>query len=215
MRITFVVLMLLLLAGCNAKRAPVTPPQAVATTKAPNREYVDVEAGWRLRIIAPITRDGSSISVVANEPAQSDAASRTVTMKASDNLVGYETAFYDVAPRAGGGVQLRLASAEMTRNGVPELIATPAKALLHVAPRTNFIRIFYLIRKSESDHEMAVAGVDRADRLEPFTLQLKANPAGACRTRGHIYCEWIPYGMAVRPELKKTINGVERWADVY
>jgi hypothetical protein len=210
MRPTVPAILFLMLGACTAKRPPLP---AVTAAPGAQPDYVDIESGWRLQIVAPVTRDGTG-AIMASAAADQDQATRTVTMKASDNLIGYETAFWDVAARAGGGIQLILTKAQMTRDGVPADIPAPTKAMLHVPKQARFLRLFYLIRKSESDHEMVMGGVDRADRLESFTTELRAHPTEACQTRSHIYCEWIPYGMAVRPERKQTIDGVERWAPI-
>ena len=197
--------LVLLLHGCTAKKT--AAPVAVSLPSRAQKEYVDLQAGWRLQIVAPITTG----KVFEEGTASSDAASRTVTMKASTDLVGYETAFWELDARPGGGVRLRLASALMTKEGIPSPISTPTQALLHVTKPARFLRLFYLIRKSESDHEMVIAGADRADRLELLTDRLKAEPVESCRSSTHIYCEWIPYGMAVRPEMMKSGS----WAPIY
>jgi hypothetical protein len=204
----------ILLAGtsCTSK---VKPPAAVAVV--PNgspsvpRDYVDVEPGWRLRVVAPVTKSG--VYVVGTRPPESK--ENVITLKASDDLIGYETSLWSVEARRGGGVSIRLDSAELTKDGQAAPIPAPSRAAIHVPTYARFIRIFYLTRKSDADHNMALAGVSRADQLETFTRALRETPNDACanRPREHIYCEWIPVGMAVRPEIPKIVDGVTRWGD--
>jgi len=57
MRILAVLGLVLMLAGCASRKAPASaraplPPNAI-------REYIDLEPGWRLRIMAPITKSGA------------------------------------------------------------------------------------------------------------------------------------------------------------
>jgi hypothetical protein len=103
----------------------------------------------------------------------------------------------------------------MTTDGKAAPIAVPSRALVHVPGYARFLRIFYLTRQSEADHNMALTGVGRADRLEPLTRALRQDPNAACvnRPAERVYCEWIPAGMAVRPEVPKTVNGVKTWVD--
>jgi hypothetical protein len=207
----------ILLAGtsCTSK---VKPP-AVAAATVPNgapsvpRDYVDVEAGWRLRVIAPVTKSGAYEAVETVKSPQSQG--NVISLKASGDLIGYETALWTVSVRRGGGVSIRLFSAELTKDGQAAPITAPTRAAIHVPNYARFIRIFYLTRKSDADHNMALAGVSRADQLETFTRTLREAPNDACsnRPREHIYCEWIPVGMAVRPEIPKIVDGVTRWGD--
>ncbi|HEY3738657.1 MAG TPA: hypothetical protein VGL53_02375 [Bryobacteraceae bacterium] len=201
--------------SCAAKKtANVLPDPAVANNvPAPIKEYVDLEPGWRLRIIAPITKSGSySVKFDAVET-----AGHGVTLKTSDDLIGYETAYWAVTARPfGGGITIRLTSAELTKNGQPEPIAMPTRAAVHVPSYARFVRIFYLTRKSDADHNMAIAGVGRFDQLEAFSRALRESPNATCASspRERIYCDWVPNGVAVRPEIpKKGATGEARWVD--
>lgn len=214
MRLATILLMIATI-GCAAKKtAKALPdPAAANNVPAPIKEFVDLEPGWRLRIIAPITKSGSySVKMNAVET-----PGRGITLKTSDDLIGYETAYWAVAARAfGGGITIRLTSAELTRNGQPEPIAMPMRAAVHVPGYAHFVRLFYLTRKSDADHNMAIAGVGRFDQLEAFSKALRESPNETCasRPRERIYCDWIPVGVAVRPEIpKKDATGEARWVD--
>ena len=51
------------------------------------------------------------------------------------------------------------------------------------------------------------------DRLEAFTRAFHDSPADACAdfAKQREYCEWVPAGVAVRPEVPKIVDGVARW----
>jgi len=209
MRILAVLGLVLMLAGCASRRAPASvvaplPPNAI-------REYIDLEPGWRLRIIAPITKSGTYHVNLQSSAEQGN----VISLKASDDLIGYETAYWALTARPGGGVSVHLTSAEMTKEGKSEAIATPTRALVHVPKYARFLRIFYLTRKSAADHDMALLGAGQFARLEAFTNRLREAPQDACadQPRERIYCEWIPAGMAVRQQVPKIVDGVTTWPD--
>ena len=201
---------LITLAGCAARKTPV----AAAIKPLPDnhaREYVDLQAGWRLRIIAPITKSGT----YALETRPAEQQGNVITLRTGGDLIGYETAYWAITARAGGGVSLHLTSAEMTTNGIAAPIPTPTRALVHVPKYAHFLRIFYLTRRSAADHDMALLGTARLDRLEEMTGRLRDDPREACvdRPSERVYCEWIPAGMAVRPQVPKTVDGVTKWPE--
>jgi len=216
MRVTLLVGLLILLAGCAAKPAavvqPPPPPPAPGSLVIP-REFVDLMPGWRLQIVAPVTKSGSYI--VKTEASQPQGSS--ISMKACDDMIGYATASWGLLARPGGGVSIQLTSAEMVKDGQPAPIAAPTRALIHTPKYARFLRVFYLTRKSASDHDMAILGAGRIEQLGPLTDRLRANPSEACVDRPHdrIYCEWIPVGMAVRPEMQKVVNGETRWVNAF
>jgi hypothetical protein len=198
----------LLLAGCAAKHGPVA---AVKPHPEHSREFVDLQAGWRLRIIAPVTKSGSY--TVGTKPMSQQG--KVITLKASDDLIGYETSYWALTARPGGGLSIRMTSALLTKAGVPEPILKPTRAAVHVPKYARFIRLFYLLRKSDADHDMAVLGAGRMDRLESLTQALRESPRNACvdQPRDRTYCEWVPAGMAVRQEVPKLVDGVMTWPE--
>ena len=207
MRPLAAIALLLLLAGCAPKRVPAGA--AIAPLPPNDREYVDLSAGWRLRIVAAVTKSGKH--EVEFTPVKQEG--NVITLKLSDDFIGYETAFWSILARPGGGISLQLASAELTVNGNPGPLAKPTRALIHAPPSARFIRMFYLTRKSDADHNMAIAGAAKRDRLEAFTRAFHDSPADACAdfAKQREYCEWVPAGVAVRPEVPKIVDGVARW----
>jgi hypothetical protein len=204
---------LIALTGCSGRSK--TPAASTLPTPEATREYVDLKPGWFLRIVAPVTKSNGYVVGVQQQQQQPESQGSVITLKASDDLIGYETALWAVSARRGGGVSIRLESAELTTNGQATPIPAPTRAAVHVPTYARFIRIFYLTRKSDADHNMALAGVSRSDQLEDFTRAFREAPNKACASQPHerIYCEWIPVGMAVRPELPKTVDGATRRVD--
>ncbi len=165
-------------------------------------------------MVAPVTRSGTYTVTTATQPQQQGQA---ISLKSSDDLIGYETASWALIARRGGGVALKLNSADLTRDGKTTSEAEPTRAMIHVPQYARFLRVFYLTRKSASDHDMAILGAGRFDQLDPLTVKLRSTPTEACanQPRERIYCEWIPTGMAVRPEMQKVVNGEPRWGSPF
>jgi hypothetical protein len=62
------------------------------------------------------------------------------------------------------------------------------------------VRLIYLIRVSQSDHDMAVVAAGDIDALNALTLRVQSDPAGACHDEPATFCSWVPQGIAVRAE---------------
>ncbi len=96
----------LLLVACAPRTVP-TP----ATPKPLAGTYLDLEPGWRLRVITPLLKGGGF--QVKTEPVQEPG--NTLTLKAAPDFEGYETSYYDILPKA----QIRFTQAEAMRDGKP------------------------------------------------------------------------------------------------
>jgi hypothetical protein len=135
-----------------------------------------------------------------------------VTLSAGEDFIGYETAFYGVHPRKGGGVRLEFTSAEVTKEGEKTLQSHPQVQLFRLPRKAKFVRLFYLKRLSQADHNMAVVASNKMDVLEMCTSDIQRNPADACDGKRDCFCTWVPPGIAVRPEVPTDGDGVESWA---
>jgi hypothetical protein len=128
--------------------------------------------------------------------AQSNGA--TVTISAA-NLIGYEVSHYSAEGGGDGKVHLTFVSAETTKDG--QTVSDPVAPHLPfpLPKKTQFIRLIFLIRVSESDHNMAIVAAGTRNALEAFTTQVRQNPR-VCQVTAGIFCVWVPEGIAVRPE---------------
>jgi hypothetical protein len=156
---------------------------------------MDLAPGGRLRILVPVLNSNGNGYRVVSDSEQSDG--KTIVLSAA-NLAGYEVSYYFVEGRNDGRVRLKFTSAEITKDGKTAPEAAPT--LPFPLPLTaQHIRLIYLIRNSQSDHNMAIAASKSLDALNVFTNQLKSNP-DVCRQDGRVFCSWVPAGIAVRPE---------------
>jgi hypothetical protein len=176
--------------GCSHARVQVPAPG----TLAKENDYVDLKPGTNLRIVVPVLKSGGYKPGDLAEHTEN----RTITVSSGD-VIGYIISNYAVKGRRDGNVRLHFVSAETTMNGrtLPEV---SAPALPFELPRgTEHVRLIYLVRVSQSDHNMAIVASKGLEALNAFTNRLRQD-ANACQTNQQVSCSWVPAGIAVRPE---------------
>ncbi|MGA8026674.1 MAG: hypothetical protein WB992_05970 [Bryobacteraceae bacterium] len=184
---------LTIIAACSRKSIPIPAPANISRN---DRSYEDLKAGSRLRIVVPLLKSGGFRVTGSAQQSQGS----TITLHTED-LIGYETSYYSVNGNRNGRVRLKFLSAETTREGktVPE--PNPPMLPFRLPREPAHIRLIYLVRVSEADHNMAIIASKRVDALEAFTKQLKERPS-ICNEGKETFCSWVPEGIAVRPEAQ-------------
>lgn len=196
----------MLLTGCASRAVHIS---LARQTGAVNNDYIDVQPGWRLTVVTPILKSGGYVLKTQDR----QASNNTFTLSTGTDFVGYEVAHYAAKGQRGGRVRVEFDSAEVTKEGQtlpqPQSIAP----LFQVAQQTNYLRLIYMTRISQADHNMAVVTASKLDALDALTRQVLTNPAEACKIDRRASCAWIPEGIAVRAEVRRTADGVEKWID--
>ncbi len=178
----------------------VTTKQPASPDQLRNDSFLDLQPGGRLRIVMPIVKPGTS-SVITGSQKQEGS---TIVLSAS-NLVGYSSSYYAIEARGSGKVRLRFASAEITKDGVARPEAEPPQLPFALPEKAGLIRLIYLLRSSQSDHNMAIVATAKPALLQTFTEQVQADPS-RCAISKQIFCSWVPAGIAVRPESPQRSN---------
>lgn len=195
-----------MLAGCSHKKiaAPGTPPALTWPVKSP--DFIDLVPGV-VREVTPIFTSGAFvIPRRPQEPGPGPAEGNVqqgpsvITLEGTD-FEGYETVLYTLKPRNGGGIEVALTSVEITKGDQTTAAAKPRVLLFQFPRRVRYIRLLYLIRVSESDHNMAVLGSDDVDRLNAFTKEVQSDPTAGCKNARRAFCSWVPQGIAVNSVL--------------
>lgn len=195
-RILLSVAVLVLLSSCAAHRRPPAAPQ---NESAVARGYLDLQPGWRIRAVTPVTLSGTFN--VAAESAET--SGNILVIKAPKDFVGYEVSYYSVDARPGGGISIRFASAEVTKAGKATRASHPLVQLFTLPPDMRFARLLFLTRVSPADHDQGVVAAPTAESLEAITEKVLADPERNCASNTAAFCAWIPVGIAVQPEKRR------------
>ena len=194
--------LLLSLAAC-ARRKVSLPAQSPCLP--PEASFIDLEPGWRLRAVFPLWKPGTTDHKLAAQ--KSDEKTRTVTLQANDNFVGYETQYYRIRKR-WGAMQICFHSADVTKDGVSSSLDRPSQEVVKVPANTKRVRLVFLARASQADHNMAVIAANTDNVLNEATRKFEADPASCPHL--DCYCAWIPAGVAIRAEMPvRTPSGID------
>jgi hypothetical protein len=147
--------------------------------------YVDLQAGWRIRVITPILKSGR-FKPDLKETAVSGGA---VELSAGDDLVGKQQ-----------GVDIKFVFAANTVKGETTRTAGPLLDVLKVPITNRFVRIVFLTRISQADHNQAILTAPSLTSLGTLTELVQADPVANCMSATGSNCMWVPEGIAVRPE---------------
>jgi hypothetical protein len=201
--------LLTVLAGCSAARRPVAAAKGPQYGIAPDRSFIDIEPGWRLRVITPLLKSGGYRVRTEPEEVSSDSGSPSlnIQMRVDSEFLGYEQAYYSFETKG----RIRLTSVEATIQGKTEPRQKPAATLFQWPRDARFVRLVFLTRASDADHDMAVLTARRYEDLDGWTAKLRTAPDETCRATR--YCSWIPGGIAVRAESRDPQSGNWRPAD--
>jgi hypothetical protein len=184
-------------------------PHAVHSDPQPlvSRDYVDLQPGWRIRVVTPIQKSGE-FKVQFKKTAESGIDN--VVQTAGDDFLGYELSYYTVRPREGTGIKIVFSSADLKKQGktVPE--SHPVAALFELPENLRHVRLVFLTRLSTADHNQAILASSSLDQLDTLTNQVRANPVENCTRSAEFACSWIPEGIAVQPEKPESQHG-KKW----
>jgi len=130
-----------------------------------DQSYLDLAPGSRLRILVPLSKDS------------------------------YEFSYYSAQAQRNGRLRLQFVSAERSKDGQTVPLAAKPQLPFPLPRKPAYIRLVFLIRISESDHNMAIISAKTRPAVEALTARLKQHPNDC-----NIGCVWVPQGVAVRPQ---------------
>lgn len=176
--------------GCVRHRPPVAPPPPVART------YVDLQPGWRIRVVTPVLKSGKYMTEFKEMPSSTSA----MELSAGDDFVGYETSYYRVTRARGSGIFIEFISSAVTIEGKESRKPRPIVRLFDIPASARRVRLVFLTRVSRADHNQAILAASELNDLDRLTELVQFDPPANCKTQANTYCEWVPEGIAVRAE---------------
>jgi hypothetical protein len=166
---------------------------------------VDLGARMRLQVASPILRDGDDRIQEQAETSGND-NSLTVTVKTT-NVIGYETAWYAIEPKASGiGLAITPVSAERHIQGATERRAQPSTNSFPFSEDAAFYRLFY--KADQTEFTALVIGARTRAELERRTQLLETGTA-SCEKLNDELCVEIPKRVAINPFLAVTVKSSE------
>jgi hypothetical protein len=190
---------------------PLDPNAAYRLLHADDRRsgFVDLGAEKRLQVVSPILREGAAPDAVILETANISGSgnSLTVDVKSTPNLIGFETAWYAIQPKAGGiGFTISPLSAEKHIQAKTEAAAAPATNYLQFPPQAAFYRLFY--KADQTDVVAVVMAAPTRAELDRQSKAFEADPS-LCEKLASRMCAVFPRRVGVNPFLIATVNGSE------
>lgn len=168
-----------------------------------DRGYIDLQPGWRIKVVLPILESGG-YKVRTEEVRNSDG---TVSLQTEKGFLGYETDYYQVNSPGDGKLAITFQSAEFT--GIDHKQTRklkPVVALFDFPETIRYVRLLFLTRVIETEHDAAVLAASSLAALDALTPKVEANPSGNCTAQPDGICSWIPEGIAVQPEKRDPQN---------
>lgn len=175
-----------------------------------DRSYVDLEPGWRVRVVTPILKSGK----FKIQTEQVRAGEETGALTVGSDFVGYEIDYYDVlSAQSGNGVVVRFGSAEVMSNGKSSTQSQPRVPLFDFPENFRHVRLLFLTRVSQTDHDQAILGSSSLADLDVLRQKVESSPAENCTVQPEGICAWVPGGIAVQPEKKANASS-KAWIPV-
>jgi hypothetical protein len=202
------------LAGRVAESVPLEPAAAFRLLYSDEIQTgeVDLDAQTRLQVVSPYWRE-MGVGLMADGPYKVEETGSgynlVVTGKSTENLLGYETAVYQVQrKRTGIGYTIVPLYADRKIEGQTERSAQPAINYLRFSGDAAFYRVLY--KSWQNDFTAIVVAAHTPAELDERTKILNASGASAsCEKLKGDMCIAIPRAVAVRPLMSVVVNGTE------
>jgi hypothetical protein len=177
-------------AGCARRMSRAAEPSLPGQPATP--DFLDLRPGNTVVVVIPILRSGSYVL----PSLKTQDTSSIGGIEAGTDFLGYEKDFYTVK-RDSNGVRVHFRHGEVWHNGKVQKMHAPRVRLFeHI--ENSHVRLVFLTRASEADHNMAVLSSGDLPRLNEMTREITTR--AECRSGRDGSCIWVPNGIAVRPE---------------
>ena len=166
---------------------------------------INLEPGFRLKVVAPLLQPGfKEVKIVQSPGAKGGGLEFT-----AEGLDGYETSYYAVEPRLGGGVQFALSSVEQNRMNVITHPDAPSGFQFFLPPDARYFRLMFLRRASTADRDISLLGapewglmLDSAQRFDTI-----AGAVNDCEKVPGLACIALTKQTAILAEIGIQANG--------
>lgn len=190
--------------GCASHKVPVNVPMPSI-----RHGYVNLHAGWRIRFVAPVLKNGKSTFQLQTVARHGNA----IRLKAPKDFVGYEVALYSVKARRGGGVVIRFRSAVIRSGKKVTKEDHPLVPLFNLPAGMRYVRLIFLTQVSAHDHDQGILAATSLRQLNALTRRVESDPEESCKRYAQRLCSWVSKGMTAQPQRRDPKHH-HKWAPV-
>ncbi len=181
---------------------PVAPDEYVSSQYDQYQQsgFVSLRPEMRLRIVAPILRPGSQLPLATVQDKQQERPS--LTAKASPDLLGYQTALYNLDADGSGKVIASLENINLQpagKNNPNELTRTD---YLKDITKPGFFRLYFQTRESPNDKMQALLVSSSQGKLNIASSEFEDSDRYCASAHQDVRCVAFPPGTAVNAEIK-------------
>jgi len=153
--------------------------------------YIDVEPAFVLSSVAPLLKPG------------------VAKYRTPEDVVGYETVYYEVEPRGDGGVKIALQSVERNVGGKIAKARRPATEVIALPDSARYARYYFRMWSLAGDRKIALLATPTSALLSAVSSKFEADPEGFCKSvrPSEATCISVPSQMMIAPELRVRVNG--------
>ncbi len=203
---------LFLRADCQPLRGPCVPGPPVGATEYLGQRYqnyrrsgyIDLDQDMHLRVVAPVMRPGSNGLALEPSEASATSAGLSVNVRASKDLLGYETAIYMLIPTEKGVmIKLNSLDAKPVSSASSDLEKTDYLQASEGSPY--FLRLYFQLRRSDFDHDSALLLANSSSALDEASSRFEMNPNSVCGSgdsaTNDVQCIALPHQAVMIAEL--------------
>lgn len=170
--------------------------------------YLDLRVGYRLRTVRPVFRDGAEATSALRQVGETEAVpggGLTVTVRATEALVGYERAWYEFVPGQASGAVLRPLETVLVIEGEESSQPSPLDRWLAFDDDARYFRLLFLSRLTETaENDILLVGAPTPVAVEDHTEALRQDPERCADLFG---CKRAPVETAVLPFITVDVDG--------
>ena len=136
--------------------------------------------------------------------------------RAPADVLGYETAYYDVQQRSDGTMKIALRSVEQLVGRSTTKKPHPTGAPLRIADSARYVRLFFRAWRISGDYRIALLATREEGLLDAMTAEFEADPERFCRQTApdRATCLSVPMEMMLTAEMKLRVNGKAAYVPV-
>lgn len=173
--------------------------------------YVDLQPGYRLRIISPIRESGNEAAPIIEESGelkQTPDGKFSIDLRASSDLIGVEEAWYTIEKRKSrAGNELLPVHAVTRIDDRTDKTSKSRFRYFKFDSEVVIFRLFFLAWDGGENRKTMLLGGKNETALDLETQRLNRDPDACTAMQNQVQCFMVPEGVAFIPFIAIRVNG--------